>query len=301
MFKKLSLILGCCVAAFWSVAPAAADDGGTSPLEPAASIQIGLNVRVAYWGQEITASGSTPARNRVPVTVWIERAGGDKKILGTVRPSKIGKWRFKFKAALPGIVGATQGGVFAVASSAGGAKLGVSPRITLPSNLPLSKKRLVRVSASLTPRGAWSWTISRRTKAGLRQISQGRSTSSGRINKTLVSRRNDRLVVTVAPERGLNGVSTNVSVARLRPAVASWFGLYGEGVACGGRLGVNQIGVAHKTLPCGTKVTITYKGRTIVAPVIDRGPFIAGREFDLTGAAARALHFDGVGTIWVSP
>jgi rare lipoprotein A len=83
--------------------------------------------------------------------------------------------------------------------------------------------------------------------------------------------------------------------------LASWYGLYGDGLACGGTLGANQIGVAHKTLPCGTKVTITYRGRTIIAPVVDRGPFIAGREFDLTGAAARALHFDGVDTIWVSP
>lgn len=106
---------------------------------------------------------------------------------------------------------------------------------------------------------------------------------------------------TVASGGGLRGGVSKTVVKKLRPALASWYGLYGEGLACGGSLGFNQIGVAHKTLKCGTKVTISYRGRTIVAPVIDRGPFIAGREFDLSGAAARALHFDGVDTVWVSP
>ncbi|MCX6393279.1 MAG: septal ring lytic transglycosylase RlpA family protein, partial [Solirubrobacterales bacterium] len=90
-------------------------------------------------------------------------------------------------------------------------------------------------------------------------------------------------------------------VRAFRPAGASWYGLYGDPVACGGVLHRETVGVAHKTLPCGTKVTISYRGRTIVARVIDRGPYISGREFDLTGAAARALHFDGVDTIWVTP
>jgi rare lipoprotein A len=33
-------------------------------------------------------------------------------------------------------------------------------------------------------------------------------------------------------------------------------------------------------------------------PVIDRGPYVAGREWDLTGATARALGFSGAGVIW---
>ena len=51
------------------------------------------------------------------------------------------------------------------------------------------------------------------------------------------------------------------------------------------------IGVAHKKLKCGTKVEIYYKGRTIVAPVVDRGPFRKGTEYDLTYAAAKKLKF----------
>jgi rare lipoprotein A (peptidoglycan hydrolase) len=72
---------------------------------------------------------------------------------------------------------------------------------------------------------------------------------------------------------------------------------YNLGIACGGVLHRGQMGVAHKTAPCGTLITFRYNGRQITVPVIDRGPYIAGREWDLTGAAAQALGFPGLGTI----
>jgi Lytic transglycolase len=80
-------------------------------------------------------------------------------------------------------------------------------------------------------------------------------------------------------------------------SVASVFRDYGLGLACGGVLGARQLGVAHKTAPCGTLIAFTYGGRTLTVPVIDRGPYIAGREWDLTGAAADALGFPGLGRI----
>ena len=55
------------------------------------------------------------------------------------------------------------------------------------------------------------------------------------------------------------------------------------------------MGVANKTLPCGTLVTLRYDGRTVRVPVVDRGPYVAGREFDLTEATKQALGFGGVG------
>jgi peptidoglycan lytic transglycosylase len=86
-----------------------------------------------------------------------------------------------------------------------------------------------------------------------------------------------------------------------RPAAASYYGpgLYGNGVACGGTLKPGTIGVAHKSLPCGTRLTIRYHGRQARAKVIDRGPYVAGREFDLTEALRSKLGFGGVGTILV--
>jgi hypothetical protein len=80
-------------------------------------------------------------------------------------------------------------------------------------------------------------------------------------------------------------------------SVASVFTDYGLGLACGGVLGRFEIGVAHKTAPCGTLIDFTYNGRTLRVPVVDRGPYIVGREWDLTGATAEALGFPGLGPI----
>lgn len=83
-----------------------------------------------------------------------------------------------------------------------------------------------------------------------------------------------------------------------RPTLASWYALYGNRTACGQTLGYDTLGVAHKTLPCGTLVTLRYNGREVTVPVIDRGPFVGGREWDLTGATARTLGFSGAGVVW---
>jgi rare lipoprotein A (peptidoglycan hydrolase) len=84
-----------------------------------------------------------------------------------------------------------------------------------------------------------------------------------------------------------------------RFAHASWYGpgLYGNRLSCGGRLTYSRLGVAHKTLPCGTKVTLRHGHRALRVRVIDRGPYVAGREYDLTQATARRLGFHGHGAI----
>ena len=100
----------------------------------------------------------------------------------------------------------------------------------------------------------------------------------------------------------LNFSSALLNPATLPPGVfnvsiASVYTDYGLPIACGGVLHVPQLGVANKTLPCGTMVLFRYGNRAIRVPVIDRGPYIAGREWDLTGATAEALHFPGLGPI----
>jgi rare lipoprotein A len=102
--------------------------------------------------------------------------------------------------------------------------------------------------------------------------------------------------------RNATATKTIGRVAGFRSAAASWYGpgLYGNPLGCGGRLTTGTVGVAHKTLPCGTKLTLRYRGHTVRASVVDRGPFVAGREFDLTSATAQKLHFAALGTIQVS-
>jgi hypothetical protein len=84
-----------------------------------------------------------------------------------------------------------------------------------------------------------------------------------------------------------------------RRALASWYGpgLYGGHLACGGTLTRGTLGVANKSLPCGTKVTLHYRGRTVRVPVVDRGPYVGAREFDLTAATKARLGFGSTGTV----
>jgi hypothetical protein len=82
----------------------------------------------------------------------------------------------------------------------------------------------------------------------------------------------------------------------MRSAGATWYGpgLYGNSTACGQTLRPGTVGVAHKTLPCGTTLKFAYHGRYLVTKVIDRGPYTEGNAFDLTNGARRALGFEGV-------
>jgi hypothetical protein len=77
-------------------------------------------------------------------------------------------------------------------------------------------------------------------------------------------------------------------------AVASWYNDGGT-TGCGFHA---TYGVANKSLPCGTHVTFSYGGRTVVATVDDRGPYVGGRTFDLNQNTAAALGFAGVATVW---
>ncbi len=71
----------------------------------------------------------------------------------------------------------------------------------------------------------------------------------------------------------------------------SWYGpgFYGNRTACGEKLTTDLIGVASKTLACGTIVDFKWNGKIVKAPVVDRGPYVAGRIFDLTGGACMAF------------
>lgn len=52
-----------------------------------------------------------------------------------------------------------------------------------------------------------------------------------------------------------------------------------------------------RTLPFGTKVRVTHRGKSVVVTITDRGPFVRGRVIDLTPAAARLLSISGIGPV----
>jgi rare lipoprotein A len=93
------------------------------------------------------------------------------------------------------------------------------------------------------------------------------------------------------------------TVTVYQPARATWYGpgFYGKRTACGMRLTRSLVGVANRRLPCGTQVAVSYRGRTLIVPVVDRGPFAHHAQWDLTGAAAKQLGMTVTSRIGAAP
>ncbi|MFV0531332.1 MAG: septal ring lytic transglycosylase RlpA family protein [Flavobacteriales bacterium] len=74
---------------------------------------------------------------------------------------------------------------------------------------------------------------------------------------------------------------------------ASWYGpgFHGRLTANGERYNMNGVSAAHKTLRFGTKVKITNvaNGKSIIVRINDRGPYITGRQFDLSKGAFKKI------------
>jgi rare lipoprotein A len=105
-----------------------------------------------------------------------------------------------------------------------------------------------------------------------------------------------------ATTRAVSATSTTAegrAITLYRRARVTWYGpgFYGRKTACGAKLKRATLGVAHKTLPCGTLVDLYYNGATITVPVIDRGPFRRGTSYDLTAATAKAIGVTATATI----
>jgi rare lipoprotein A len=90
-----------------------------------------------------------------------------------------------------------------------------------------------------------------------------------------------------------------LTITVYRPSLATLYGpgFYGRRTACGTKLTKTTIGVANRTLKCGTKVAVYYRGQTLIVPVIDRGPYANGADWDLTMATAKVLGMDSTAQI----
>ena len=156
-----------------------------------------------------------------------------------------------------------------------GGRVAVKGRTPAPATVRLQVQRGQR------------WVTIRRDRTDAR----GRYTLRKRINRPVSTRA--RVTSSLGGKRVIGRLNV------YRRALASWYGpgLFGNKLGCGGRLQYGSIGVAHKTLPCGTKLTMRHRGRTLRVRVIDRGPYVGAREYDLTAATARRLGFSGHGPI----
>jgi len=108
-----------------------------------------------------------------------------------------------------------------------------------------------------------------------------------------------RAVVTSASQAQAATLTPAVTTTVYRPSRATEYGpgFYGKKTACGQRLSRGTIGLASRTLRCGESVAIYYQGRTLVVPVIDRGPYANGADWDLTMATGTALGIQGTAQI----
>jgi hypothetical protein len=139
------------------------------------------------------------------------------------------------------------------------------------------------------------------TRRGWRTVATDRTDGEGRFSVGVRRRGtgSNALRLRFGGDTQNGAASRIVRLNMYRTALASWYGpgFYGGHLACGGTLTPGTLGVANKTLPCGTPVTLRYRGRSIRVKVIDRGPYVGGREYDLTAATAQRLGFGGTGAI----
>jgi rare lipoprotein A (peptidoglycan hydrolase) len=173
-----------------------------------------------------------------------------------------------------------------------------------PTTVRFDVKRHVVVGHAVVIHGRVSPAASRLVaiRVGGRKIKTVRTKDDGTFRARWRARRAgvyEAKVIAGGSEAAQTARSRGARVNVYRPAGASYYGpgLYGNSTACGGTLTPSRLGVANRTLPCGTRVTLRYHGRTVTVPVIDRGPFAGNRDYDLTAATKAKLGFGSTGTV----
>ena len=291
--------------------------------EPAQSlqnpVQTPLNLRLSshrvHFGDAVTITGTAPATD-AGKRVLIQSAGHGQSTwrpLGAATVSPAGSFRARVTPRRSGVLrgveqipaGTTPADRTATVSRAGSDTPSTQPAITVAARLTpahhaseVQSTRPVYVGGKLLP-----------ARAGRRVRLQGHGAHGWRTLSTRHTGARGGYRLRVAPGAAdgqrlrvvFSGDRRNGPVMRpagritvLHPALASWYE-DGGNTACGFHAG---LGVANRTVPCGTKVMLRYGNRTVTAVVDDRGPYAGGRDWDLNQNTASALGFAGVGTVW---
>lgn len=171
-------------------------------------------------------------------------------------------------------------------SSHSGALLGSKLQFTGSIGSATPGKTVVIERLDSQPDGKWITTATTTTAAG------GSFAATWSINHV------GRFTVRALVEGG-SATSPTFALTVYTPSIATEYGpgFYGHRTACGAVLKRQTIGVANRTLKCGTSVSIYYRGRTILVPVIDRGPYGNHASWDLTEATGHELGMDATSTI----
>jgi hypothetical protein len=184
----------------------------------------------------------------------------------------------------------------------------VRDRVRISGSSHRARRRVVRIERRLA---AGTWTLVTRVRAdrkgGFTAVWRPRRAGSYELRARAGTRARGGNGGTPVPvEIGAEGAGSSSYLTVYESAIATWYGpgFFGNLTACGMELTESTLGVAHRELPCGTQVQFAFRGRAIVLPVIDRGPFANDAEWDLTQAAAQQLGMTGtsrIGAMRVSP
>ena len=304
--RGLSLVLSaaCTILVAGALAPATQAGSPRSAAAAAGAVGLagGAQSQTVRYGRRVSIKGFLAPRAAGRV-VKLEHAApaGRFRSVAAARTAFDGSYRFAVRA--------TRSGSYRAVTQTGGAASPVRRVIVVARLAGRATRHVlgggsVRVRGGLLPRvRGRAVRLQMRTRGGWRTVDRTRTRGGGRFRASFDPSRIGayRLRVSFPGDRTAAAASDRLGkVYVYRAGHASWYGpgLWGSGTACGGVLTAGRLGVANKSLPCGTRVTFRYRGRSVTVPVIDRGPFSGGREWDLTAATKRRLGFGDVGLVW---
>ncbi len=290
---------------------------------PTATAAIGAEARQANikpakgtvtYGQRLVLRGTFPNSPNAGVEV-LHRAAGKpfRKVATTrtgpdggyavrVKPRSSGHWRARLASTQRSTQAASAGQAPAAADTTSNSR---RVRVRSLTSAKVSDKHTlaggkIKIKGLVRPGGVRKIKV----RTGNTTLNT-RTSRHGRFSVRFKPRRTGLYTVRV---RAIGNPVASKSTGRAgkvtvyRKAMASYYGpgFYGNRTACGQTLTPGTLGVAHKTMPCGTKLTLRNGGRSVKVRVIDRGPYHGNREFDLTEATKRRIGFGSTGYVWTS-
>jgi rare lipoprotein A len=286
-----------------AAALAATPSASSAPTAPAASIEsVRLGAAHVGYGRHLSVLGTAaPTASGQPVALELDTvATGGWQVVDRGLVGRNGEFRLSAPMHRSGEVRVTgTGGTTPVA--------GPVKRVSVGSKFSVDSRthdvlggQSVTITGRLRP-GVHGRRVALQTRQHGRwtTLTSTRTSSRGRFRLRFTPQAVDHANLRVSFAGDKVNTATTATAGALtvfEPTVASWYEDAGN-TACGFHA---YYGIANKSLPCGTKVTFRSGSRTVVATVDDRGPFVAGRTYDLNQNTAGALGFAGVGTVWAS-
>ncbi len=276
--------------AYAATTPAAKDTTDTGVTMSASKAKVRYGQKLPLAGR---AAGSSVKLEYAP-------AGQDWRPIAQAATGPQGSYRFTVRP--------TRSGSYRAVGQGGGTsapkRVDVAAKLGGRASRHVHRGSRVRVRGRVAPgRGGRRVRLQVRSGHGWKTVSRARTGRGGRFRASWkpVRAGSFRVRVRFAGDRLNAAASRKLAKVRVyRPSQASYYGpgLYGNKLACGGTLTPGTLGVANKTLPCGTRVTFRHGRRSVTVRVIDRGPFSGSREWDLTTATKNRLGFGSTGVVW---